>query len=45
MAVQNQKNKVFVRAAMFEDSEAIARIYNHYVTQTVIQGVFILSYL
>lgn len=35
MAVQNQ-NKVFVRAAMLEDSEAIARIYNHYVTQTVI---------
>jgi phosphinothricin acetyltransferase len=35
MVVQNP-NEVFVRGAVPADSEAIARIYNHYVTQTVV---------
>ena len=35
MAVQNP-NEVFVREAVPADSQAIARIYNHYVTQTVV---------
>jgi len=35
MVVQNP-NEVFVREAVPADSEAIARIYNHYVTQTVV---------
>ena len=35
MAIQNP-NEAFVRVATPEDSDAIARIYNHYVTKTVV---------
>jgi len=35
MVVQNS-NDAFVRVAVAADSEAIVRIYNHYVTQTVV---------